>query len=225
MKTIFISDKITHVCPNFKVAAISCKVTNTPYDEALWQTIERELNSLKELPVSEANKLPAIQANRKVYKLLGKDPNRYRPSAEALRRRIAKGDGLYKISTLVDLVNLVSLKSGYSIGGFDEEKIDGSELTLGVGEAEEVFHAIGRGLLNIEGLPVYRDNTGGIGTPTSDDERTAIDIQTKHLLMLINAYDGGEKLQEAVDFTVELLNKHAFPANIIIKYVEAKDGL
>ena len=59
------------------------------------------------------------------YKRLGKDPNRYRPSAEALRRRILRGLPLYKIDTLVDIVNLVSIRSGYSIGGFDADKIVG----------------------------------------------------------------------------------------------------
>lgn len=80
---------------------------------------------------------------------------------------------------------------------------------LGVGEPNEKFEAIGRGLLNIEGLPVYRDTVGGIGTPTSDEERTKISTHTTRLLMLINGYSGNEGLQEAADYSARLLKKYA----------------
>ena len=122
---------------------------------------------------------PAIAATREAYRRLGKDPSRYRPSAEALRRRLLRGLELYKIDTLVDLINLVSLRTGYSIGGFDADKIQGTDLCLGVGRAGEPFEGIGRGTLNIEGLPVFRDAVGGIGTPTSDNERTKMDVGTR----------------------------------------------
>jgi DNA/RNA-binding domain of Phe-tRNA-synthetase-like protein len=116
---------------------------------------------------------------------------------------------------LVDLINFVSLKTGYSIGGFDYDKIQGN-LVLGIGTAGEKFEAIGRGLLNIEGLPVYRDEVGGIGTPTSDEERTKITGETTHLLMIINGYSGREGLEEATDFSVELLKKYAGAEEIIL---------
>ncbi len=83
--------------------------------------------------IEDINKWTPIFATRQAYKRLGKDPNRYRPSAEALRRRILRGLPLYKIDTLVDIVNLVSIRSGYSIGGFDADKIVGG-LELGVGK-------------------------------------------------------------------------------------------
>ncbi|MBO5719913.1 MAG: hypothetical protein J6R61_00035, partial [Bacteroidales bacterium] len=109
---------------------------------------------------------------------------------------------------LVDLINLVSLKTGYSIGGFDRDKIVGIP-TLGVGCQDEKFEGIGRGVLNIEGLPLYRDEIGGIGTPTSDEIRTSISDDTKNILIIINGYSGLEGLQETIDFTIELLKKYA----------------
>lgn len=121
---------------------------------------------------------------------------RYRPSAEALRRRLMRGIALYQIDTLVDLINLVSLRTGYSIGGFDADKIQGTDLKLGVGRAEEPFEGIGRGVLNIEGLPVYRDAVGGISTPTSDNERTKMDLGTQHILAIVNGYSGQEGLRK-----------------------------
>ena len=92
-----------------------------------------------------------------------------------------RGLELYQIDTLVDLINLVSLSTGYSIGGFDADKIQGDSLELGIGRAEEPFEGIGRGKLNIEGLPVYRDRAGGIGTPTSDNERTKMGLETRQM--------------------------------------------
>jgi len=139
---------------------------------------------------------------------LGKDPNRYRPSAEALCRRILRDLPLYQINTLVDLINLVSIRTGYSIGGFDADKIE-SDLLLTAGTADDAFEGIGRGVLNIEGLPVYKDAVGGIGTPTSDHERPKLSVESIHLLMIINGYSGGDGLREAVEWSVELLQKYA----------------
>ncbi|MBF6627218.1 MAG: hypothetical protein ITG04_01750 [Proteiniphilum sp.] len=218
LREITISDRLYEVCPAFRMAAIACKVKNNSYNEELWKEIDRYSTQFATTYRMEEIKLrPAIHATRKSYKNLGKDPNRYRPSAEALCRRILKGQELYQINTLVDLINLVSLKTGYSIGGFDLDKIEG-DLILGVGEADERFEAIGRGVLNIEGLPVYRDDRGGIGTPTSDEERTKITTGTTHLLMIINAYSGEEGLQEAVEYSVDLLNMHADAKEIDIHY-------
>lgn len=206
---ITISNQIKEICPDLKVAVVVCKVRNTPTTEALWSEITAEGERIVSVyKLEDINKRPEILATRAAYKSLGKDPNRYRPSAEALCRRIVRGLPLYQVSTLVDIINLVSIRSGFSIGGFDIGKIQG-DIVLGVGTADDEFDAIGRGLLNIEGLPVYRDKLGGIGTPTSDNERTKISGDTTDLLMLINGYSGELGLQEAVDFSKALLEKYA----------------
>ena len=90
-------------------------------------------------------------------------------------------------------MNLASIAFGYSIGGFDADKFVGDTLTLGIGREDEPYEGIGRGMINIHGLPVYRDAQGGVGTPTSDHERTKMTIDTTHLLVLINGYDGNEQ--------------------------------
>ncbi len=205
MINISISNEILTVCPEFAVSAIQCKIKNSLYNAELWQEINDFAEKfVAETPLNKINKLPNILETRETYKKLGKDPNRYRPSAEALCRRIVRGIPLYQISTAVDLINLVSLKYGYSIGGFDADKIKG-DLILGVGKADENFEAIGRGQLNIEGLPVYRDNIGGIGTPTSDEERTKISLETTNLLILINGYSGKSGLPEVTKYAKRLL--------------------
>lgn len=221
MISVNTSSEIKNSCPEFKGAALYATVKNTPYNENLWQQINELTAEYKSTHLIENIKNnQAISATRKAYKTLGKDPNRYRPSSEALCRRILRDLPLYQIDTLVDIINLVSIKTGFSIGGFDADKIDGNTLTLGVGKNEEPYEAIGRGILNIEGLPVYRDNIGGIGTPTSDHERTKIDNNTTHLLTIINSYHGNEGLVEAAAFLESLLIEYADAHTISIAYFE-----
>lgn len=207
---IIVSQEIEQVCPGFIGAAVEAQVMNTPYCEELWKEIHALGEEYRSTLTTESIKqLSAIEATRRVYKVCGKDPSRYRPAAEALMRRMLQGKELYQIDTLVDLINLASIRFGYSIGGFDADKFHGDTLTLGVGKKDEPYEGIGRGQINIEGLPVYRDATGGVGTPTSDHERTKIDIHTTHLLTLINGYDGNEEQVTAnALFIQSLLRKY-----------------
>lgn len=221
MYNITVSEEIKKACPGFKGAAVYAEVTNTAFCEGLWKEIDDFTQELTTTTQTDNIKLqPAIAATREAYKRCGKDPSRYRPSAEALRRRLMRGLALYQIDTLVDLINLVSLRTGYSIGGFDADKIDGSDLELGIGRAEEPFEGIGRGVLNIEGLPVYRDRIGGIGTPTSDNERTKMGLETRHILAIVNGYSGQEGLKEAGEMIQELLMKYTSSDGGTILYFE-----
>ena len=216
---VSISEEIAKACPDLHVAVVECDVVNTVSDEQLWKEItEMETHIRTTCKLEDINKFPPIQATRQAYKRLGKDPNRYRPSAEALRRRILRELPLYKIDTLVHIINLLSIQSGYSIGGFDAGKIDG-DLVLGVGREGEIYHGIGRGELNIAGLPVYRDNQGGVGTPTSDEERTKIDMNTGKLLMIINGYSGKDGLQEALTYGVSLLTRYVSTTNLEMELI------
>ncbi len=194
MIKVRLSDEIATVCPTFVGACVETYVTNTPYSEGLWTEIHQLENEFRATLTTETLKqVPGIAATRRVYRACGKDPSRYRPASEALIRRMLQGKELYQIDTLVDLVNLASIRFGYSIGGFDADCFVGDTLTLGVGKAGEPYEGIGRGTINIEGLPVYRDAVGGVGTPTSDHERTKMTLATTHLVVLINGYDGDEE--------------------------------
>ena len=85
----------------------------------------------------------------------------------------------------------------------------GDRLTLGVGREGEPYEGIGRGMINIAGLPVSRDRQGGVGTPTSDNERAKIQLDTTHLLVLINGYDGNElRVRENAEYIQTLLRKY-----------------
>lgn len=217
--TIKVSDEIRCACPDFKGAAVSATVKNSEYNNELWNYIAifTQLYCEK-YTIDSIKEMPAIQATRQAYKRCGKDPSRYRPSSEALCRRILKGNSLYQINTLVDLINVASLESGHSIGGFDMDKIEGDSLELCIGKPGQPYEGIGRGELNIEGMPVYNDAVGGIGTPTSDNERTKIDLSTTHLLAIMNGYSGGDGLDNNVHFMVDLLKKYVEATDIEIVY-------
>lgn len=200
---IIVEDKIETVCPSFVGACVEADVENSAYSEELWKLIDEQCEKFRQTLTTDTVKdISAIAATRRVYKACGKDPSRYRPSSEALIRRVLQGKQLYQIDTLVDLINLASITYGYSIGGFDAEKFSGDTLSLGVGREGEPYEGIGRGMLNIAGLPVYRDAIGGVGTPTSDNERTKMGLATRRLVALVNGYDGNE---ETVRATAQLI--------------------
>ena len=207
---VIVSQEIKTVCPEFVGACVEAEVVNTPYSEELWKEIEALGNKFREELTTESLKeMTSIAATRRVYKVCGKDPSRYRPASEALIRRVLQGKELYQRDTLVDLINLASIAFGYSIGGFDADKFVGDTLTLGIGREGEPYEGIGRGMINIHGLPVYRDAQGGVGTPTSDNERTKMMLATTHLLVLINGYDGDERrVCQNAEYIQELLRKY-----------------
>jgi DNA/RNA-binding domain of Phe-tRNA-synthetase-like protein len=207
---IIVSKEIENVCPAFVGAYVEAEVENTGYSAPLWQEIDAMGEHYRQTLNTETLKsMSGIAATRRVYKACGKDPSRYRPASEALIRRQLTNKKLYHIDTLVDLINLASIAYGYSIGGFDADKFEGDTLTLGVGREGEPYEGIGRGMINIAGLPVYRDAVGGVGTPTSDNERTKISIATRHLVVLINGYDGNRDSVEAnARYIQELLRKY-----------------
>lgn len=207
---IIVSEEIKDICPVFVGACIEANVCNTQYCDALWTEINEMCDFIKERLTTETLKsVPAIAATRKIYKMCGKDPSRYRPAAEALVRRVLQGKTLYQKDTIVDLTNMASMLSGYSMGAFDSDKFSGDTLTLGIGRDGEPYEGIGRGLINIAGLPVYRDNDGGVGTPTSDNERTKIGLETKHLTVLVNGYDGNEQnVSKTSELIIRLLKQY-----------------
>ncbi len=211
MIKIEIDPRIRAACPLMRIGLVRARVVNSDTCDALWDELEREAAAVREryAEILSVNERPAIAATRKLYKSLGKDPGRYRVASEQLCRRIIKGLGLYRLTTLIDVVNLVSIRSGYAISGLDADRLAGDTLSLGVGEPGEVYHGIGRGELNIAGMPVYRDALGGVATPTSDEERTKFTLDTTRVQININAFGPEMPIEEAVDMMARLLETFA----------------
>lgn len=156
-----------------------------PSDDELQSTMKNgaELR-LEELMGEAASTDPVIASIRAAFKVCGKDPSRYRPSSEALTRRAIAGKGLYLVNNVVDCGNLVSLMTGIPVGCYDATKIEG-DIRLTIGEAGEEYTGIGRGKINLEGLPVMHDGIGPFGTPFSDSARTNIDEATTKITFVL----------------------------------------
>lgn len=206
---VMITAEAAAAAPKMEIVVIEADVCNDATSDALWLELQK-VAAEQMMPVEQIRHRPAIDATRRAYKAMGKDPNRYRPAAEALMRRVVTGKDLYRTTAVVDLVNLVSIATGCSIGAFDAVKIEGTVVALGVGRASEPYEAIGRGMLNIEGLPVLRDAVGAFGTPTSDSVRTSLSAATTHLLITIYCFDtDAGDADDAVALMQQLLTRYA----------------
>lgn len=205
---ISINPEIKQACPQMRLVCLAAKVKIEATQTELWAKIEASTQEKAQMKMEEIKDIPAIAASRNAYKALGKAPSRYRLSAEALHRRIVKGTGLYQISNVVEIINLTSLLSGFSIGGYDASKIEG-EIALSLGLASDVYEAIGRGILNIENLPVFRDETSAFGSPTSDSMRTRITDTSSNILLIFLDFESDDAVFPAVEACKALLIEHA----------------
>ncbi len=221
-KKIEIEEIIREKAPHYRMIYMEADVENADVSDVLRDELNRLAAGLTELyELADINRRPAIAATCAVYKACGKDPNRYRPSQEQLMRRVVRGLGLYNVSQLVDAGNLLSLATGWSVGVFDRDCIEGDTITLGVGREGEPYEGIGRGELNIAGMPVIRDAVGGFGTPTSDHERTRTSPGTKHISVTMHIFDSRETDMPAIlDMLRDLFTRHCHADAIEIAVVE-----
>lgn len=166
------------------LGCIAAEVRVVDADAGLARKLDAALATLAAGPAGRPQDRPAIAATRAAYRALGKDPARYRPAAEALCRRVQQGKGLAAINTVVDCNNLLSLETGFSIGTYDRARL-APPLTCRPGRPGESYAGIGRGPLNLEGLPVLVDAGGAFGSPTSDSMRTMVTTATTAILMVL----------------------------------------
>jgi DNA/RNA-binding domain of Phe-tRNA-synthetase-like protein len=209
---IHIEPGLKNILPNLLLGGFVCDVKVETSSPQLKELIASELQPFCELTPESIRELANVKATKDAYRALGKDPNRYRPSAESLLRRVANGRGLYQLGNVVDVLNLMSVKTGYSICGYDYDCVIGN-VSLGIGEEEEPYIGIGRGDINIERLPVFRDELSAFGTPTSDSVRTMLSFKTKRFMMIYIAFGDDELLHRSLKEAEELLITHATAQN------------
>ncbi len=213
MIKIQISKELAEKVPDLQLSCIECDVVVSNKNQQLWNRISDKVQEInQQVKIDEISQMKAIAASRKAYKACGKDPARYRLSAEALLRRVVKRNEIYQVNNVVDALNLVSISSGYSIGGYDADSIQGDAI-FGIGQNNELYEGIGRGELNIESMPVFRDGVGAFGTPTSDSVRTSVTNRTRRFLMVLIDFGAHDRLQEATELAEELLKNYANATN------------
>lgn len=212
---LIIEDEFRRRVPGYRAMLFECGVSNgATSDRQKTEMAELAAGIAERYEVADINMIPAIAATRAAYKACGKDPNRYRPSQEQMMRRIVRGLGLYNVSALVDAGNELSLLTGCSVGCFDADKVVGDTLRLGIGREGEPYEGIGRGSLNIAGLPVFRDDIGGIGTPTSDNERTKLSVSTRRLLTTVHLFDTAVDPAAVTETFTDLFTRHGGATDI-----------
>src|ERR1700692_766580 len=187
---VAIDDGIKKKCSRVALGCVTAEVQAGETPPELSQELKSREEEILRLPYPRGVLESAgIIATRAAYKALGKDPARYRGSAEALLRRVIAGKGLPQINAVVDVINLVSVESRLSIGLYDLAHISG-DIVFRAGRAGETYKGIGKYDLNLEGLPVFCDEQGPHGSPTSDSERTMATADTRHVVAVIISFGG-----------------------------------
>ena len=212
MKDIMIDSEMKKLWENSALGCIRCKVKVEESSKELLQEIDdfsKELqNTIQKVP--DIPKREEIAAARRAYRAFGKDPSRYRCSAEAMCRRIVQGKGLYHINNVVDCGNLFSIKTGYSLGIYDAEKV-GEKLIWRVAPEGTCYKGIGKDEINVEFLPVLEDEKGPFGNPTSDSVRTRVTEETREILAVVFGFaetTGG--IETEVTELFEMFQKYCY---------------
>ena len=221
MPSVTIDPVLKAKCPRVALACVTADVETAATPEALDRNLRICEEKIRTLPEPKAVlESPAILVTRAGYKALGKDPARYRGSAEALLRRAIAGKGLPRINNVVDVINYVSVESRLPVGLYDLAHVQG-EITFRAGRAGETYKGIGKYDLNLEGLPVFCDALGPHGSPTSDSERTMVTEATKQVIAIIISFGGTESLQRWGQQMTEWLQEYASSKNIQIHFTHS----
>lgn len=222
MINIRCTEEFAAICPSFRVAVIAATIERNVYTEELDRALLEVVQWVRDtFDLTSWKARPGIASTRLAYKQCGKDPNRYRPAAEQLGRRLINGQELYRVNAVVDFGNLLSLHTGFSIGAFDATRLASGDIMLKLGSATDHYEGIGRGVLNIDRLPTYSDALSAFATPTSDSERTKIEEHTQSVLIFINDFSAeAGRLEEAADYAEQSLRRYFSVASFSVRIIE-----
>jgi DNA/RNA-binding domain of Phe-tRNA-synthetase-like protein len=187
-------------------------------DKELDQPLAEAVAKLKQ----GADVEPHLAATRSLYRKVGIDPTKTRPSSEALLRRVKKGEGLPRVNTLVDLCNWCSAEFQLPYGLYDRERING-EVQLRVGVAGEEYPGIRKDAVHLEGRPTLADAAGPFGNPTSDSARTMVTPKTTRALVVIFVPREVPRtaIERVIDTTAERALRFAHGAEIFRHIITA----
>lgn len=207
---------LLNVLTNFSVSAYTFSLLEKNDENNLSEDITSYFEKIKneyqdKFNIENVVNIDKIKITRDGYKKLGKDPSHTRPACEALLRRILKYGSIYRLGDVIDVGNILSLELLKSVCVVDLDKIVG-DIKIRIGNKEDEYYGINRGKINVENIPLYTDELGGFGNPTSDTLRTAITSNTKNVLvMLINFSDlnlkeDEEKLENIINNYLKITN-------------------
>lgn len=219
MMKLKITNELKKLVPSFKVSCYTFTTLEKNDKENLSNDLTEAFNNIakeyqEKYILSEVTKIPKLKSTRDGYKMLGKDPSHTRPACEALVRRIIRDGSIYRLGNLIDFGNYLSIKLMKSVCMVDLDKIQG-DVTIRIGSDSDYYEGINRGIINVTNLPLYTDEIGPFGNPTSDTIRTAITNDTTNVLIMLIHFDDNIE-----DEMLLLLNKYLKITNLTKIYEE-----
>jgi DNA/RNA-binding domain of Phe-tRNA-synthetase-like protein len=153
----------------------------------------------------------ALSRTRALYRAIGLDPTKTRPSSEALLRRVRRGEPLPRVNTIVDLCNWCSVETQIAFGVYDRDRIAGDHVALRLGAEGEGYEGIRKDRVNVAGRLTLADAEGPFGNPTSDSLRTSVSTATTRVLfvLFVPAATSAADYARAVSMTAERVLAHA----------------
>lgn len=189
-KNVSIDKELLTVYPEIRLGFLCFHADVKEPDEQFWTHMNTDvLPSVRSaIEGKEWNEIAGIRGSRLAYKAFGRNPGRYRVSSEALIRRVRRGDELYHVNSVVDVNNLISVKSGLSVGSYDISKIHG-DVVLRKAEHGEGYTGIGKEFLDMENMLVLADDDGIFGSSMSDSTRAMVTETAKDILVVIYCFE------------------------------------
>ena len=205
-----LSEKILKASNNrMALGVLKANVVVTKFTEKLWVEIDNYLDSIKsKYDAKSLPELPEIKAVCDTYKTLGKSPKLFKGSNEALMLRVIQNKGLYKINTVVDVNNLISVKACRSLGSYDLEKLRG-DIIFRPGLKGESYTGTTKRSVDLENLPLLSDNKGPFGSPTSDSSRALISESTTRVMTVIYSFDGVTGIEDQLSSLAQLFQEYS----------------
>jgi DNA/RNA-binding domain of Phe-tRNA-synthetase-like protein len=180
--------KIQIDLPGVKLGIIEADAVRvTLADPALAQLIDEVCaRRRREFTLETLAEAEATRTVRAMFRAWGVDPSKYRPSSEALLRRVVQEKGLYRVLNIVDIGNLGSIETGWPFGCYDLSHIH-PPVTFRTGQAGEIYEGIGKRIWHLADRPILADAEGPFGSPISDSTRSMITESARNVLAVIYA--------------------------------------
>ena len=203
------------VYPEIRLGCLRFTAEVKAPDERFWAEMEETY-----LPQVRAaiegrgwSEIPGIRGSRLMYKAFGRNPGRYRVSSEALIRRVRRSDPLYRINSVVDVNNLISVRSGLSVGSYDLDKVQG-EIVMRRGAAGETYPGIGKDAIDLEDLLVLTDELGAFGSSMSDSTRSMVTLESRDILVVLHCFENDLDLPALLEETKSAFERYANAQNV-----------
>ena len=187
--SLVIEPALATLWPNTALGLMGLEARVFADTSSIWEEFERKTGPQlrKALSTTPLAQMPGIGEARSAFRAFGTDPGRYRVSSEALYRRLRQGKDIYRINSLVDTNNVLSLQCGHSCGIYDAAAIAGN-VVLRLGLEGETYQGLGKGSLPLQNMLLLSDDAGPFGSPVSDSNRTMVTLDTKKALLVVYAF-------------------------------------